>query len=211
MQVPNTDTTLPKQTFEVNHFETTFTNGPELLNFTLNGAVGGSFNLSFTRIDNTLRVNYSSEVTLAHNATASQFQTALAQFDAYNQFTTSVTGAYAFDASGNPVSLSSPNKTSITWSVKVIKYRGINYLVERFKFKGNNLINSTDIPITFTQTTVANHSPLISGTFTLDIGGQSIKIYDSISNTYSIYNIPYNVAASTLQSALRRIVGFENV
>ncbi len=181
------------------------------MNFTLSGAVGGSFNLSFTRIDSTLKVNYSSEVTLAYNATAAQFQNALGQFDAYNQFSTSVTGAYAYDASGNAVSLSSPNKTSITWTVQVSKYRGLNYLAERFRFKGNNLINATGTPVTFVQTTTASHSPLISGTFTLDIGGQSIKIYDPIGKTYSIYNIPYNVAASTLQSAFRQIVGFENV
>jgi hypothetical protein len=51
---------------------------------------------------------------------------------------------------------------------------------------------------TFVQTTITAHSPLISGTFTMDIGGQSIKLYDSVSRTYSIFNIPYNVASSAL-------------
>lgn len=51
---------------------------------------------------------------------------------------------------------------------------------------------------TFVQTTITAHSPLISGTFTMDIGGQSIKLYDSVSRTYSIFNIPYNVAPSAL-------------
>lgn len=31
VQVPNTDTTLPKQLYEVNHIETTYTNEPEIL------------------------------------------------------------------------------------------------------------------------------------------------------------------------------------
>lgn len=45
----------------------------------------------------------------------------------------------------------------------------------------------------------------------MDIGGQPVRIYDSASKTYSIFNIPYNVAASALQAGLRQIIGFENV
>ena len=90
-------------------------------------------------------------------------------------------------------------------------YRPINNVVERFRFKGNSLVNATGASVSFTQLTVASHSPLIGGTFTMDIGGQSIKTWDSVTSTYSISNIPYNVAASTLQSALRRIVGFDFV
>lgn len=72
-------------------------------------------------------------------------------------------------------------------------------------------MNATGTVSTFSQTTLHAHSPLISGTFTLDIGGQSIRTYDTSSKTYSISNIPYNVGASVLQAALRQIVGFEDV
>lgn len=50
------------------------------------------------------------------------------------------------------------------------------------------------------------HSPLISGTFGISIGGVPIQVSGSA-------DIPYNVGASTLQTALRNsaIVGFDHV
>lgn len=56
VQVPNSDTTLPKQLYEVNHIETGFINDPEILQFTLDGANGGNFNLSYTRFSNLIPV-----------------------------------------------------------------------------------------------------------------------------------------------------------
>jgi hypothetical protein len=45
----------------------------------------------------------------------------------------------------------------------------------------------------------------------MDIGSYSVRLYDTASKTYSIYNIPYNVSEGTLQAALRQVVGFERV
>ena len=145
------------------------------------------------------------------NSTASQFQTAINQFDSYSSAGTTCVNATAYDAAGNIVSLTDPTKVRTVWVVQVNNLRTTAQLAERFKFKPNNLLNVTGTSQTWTQTTLQNHCPLISGTFTLDIGGQSIKTYDTTLKTYSIFNIPYNVAAGTLQAALRQIVGFEKV
>ena len=40
-------------------------------------------------------------------------------------------------------------------------------LAERFKFRGDSLVNITGTNATFTQTTIQNHSVLIGGTFTM--------------------------------------------
>lgn len=79
------------------------------------------------------------------------------------------------------------------------------------KARFDNLTNATGSTPTFTQVRTHDHCPTIGGTFTMDMGATSIKLYDSVSKTYSIYNIPYNVAASSLQAALRQIQGFDKV
>ena len=55
------------------------------------------------------------------------------------------------------------------------------------------------------------HCPLIDGTFTLQVGGLDVALWDSGTNSYSNTNLPYNIGASSLQNALRRIQGFEQV
>lgn len=43
-----------------------------------------------------------------------------------------------------------------------------------------------------------NHAPLLGGTFTMDIGGQQLKLYDLSTKTYSIYNIPFDAGANSI-------------
>lgn len=43
------------------------------------------------------------------------------------------------------------------------------------------------------------------------IGGYPIRLWDQISQSYSIDAIPANVTAWTLMNALRQIAGFEKV
>lgn len=72
VQVPNTDSRLGKQSFEVNQFSTIYTNTPEIMQFLLIGAIGGKFNLSLTRINpQTLQISYYKSVMINFNATAS--------------------------------------------------------------------------------------------------------------------------------------------
>jgi hypothetical protein len=52
---------------------------------------------------------------------------------------------------------------------------------------------------------------VLSGTFTMQIGGTPINIYNSATNTYSISDIPYNASSWDIQSAIAQFSGFENV
>lgn len=149
------------------------------------------------------------DIRIPHNANAADFQWYLNQFSLFSSSGTTCLNATGYDASGSPVSLSSVNKTKTVWIVQVYRPRSAAQLSARFVFKGNNLLNVT--AATWTQTTIRDHGPLISGTFTMDIGGQSIRLYDSASRSYSIYNIPFDVSDAALQAALRQIVGFERV
>jgi hypothetical protein len=58
------------------------------------------------------------------------------------------------------------------------------------------------------MTTAQQHSPPLSGTFTLSIGGAQVKLLSG--STYTVTDIPYNVGPDVLRSALRQIQGLEN-
>jgi hypothetical protein len=49
---------------------------------------------------------------------------------------------------------------------------------------------------------------LIEGTFTLTIGGLSLRVWSSITNSYSVSAIPYNIARYDLEAGFRQINGF---
>ena len=51
----------------------------------------------------------------------------------------------------------------------------------------------------------------MSGTFTLQLSGVQIQLYNSTSGLYSISSIPFNVDPNVLEQAFRNIVGFEDV
>lgn len=153
-------------------------------------------------------MTYFKEVTLNFNASASDFQTALNQFDSFSSYSTSCTGVTGYDASDNVVPTTSPLLVKVVWNVSVSKLRSTLHLADQLKFKGNNLVNVTGMTVGFTQVRTQDHCPVIGGTFMLSVGATPINIYEPVSKTYSIYNIPYNVTAASLQSALRQVVGF---
>lgn len=133
------------------------------------------------------------------------------QFDAFSSYGTTCTGVLAYDVDNNVVALDSPSLVKVVWSVSVYQLRSTLHLGEQLTFKGNNLVNVTGMTVSFARVRTQDHSPVISGTFTLSVGATPINVYDSVSRTYSIYNIPYNVTAASLQAAFRQIAGFENV
>jgi len=96
------------------------------------------------------------------------------------------------------------------WRVQINRLRNSTHLSEVFGFKLNNIINSTSTA-SFQQKRIQNHGSIISGSFTLQIGGYNVPIYDRLTQSYSNENIPYDVSADTLQSALRQIPGFGSV
>jgi hypothetical protein len=94
----------------------------------------------------------------------------------------------------------------LVWRVSIGKFRTAAVKNHNFQVK-----YSATKPGTFTSTTVQQHSPLMSGTFTISLGGAPIKILNSTTGKYTISDIPFNVEAYTLKQAFRQIIGFENV
>lgn len=86
--------------------------------------MSGTFNLSVTRINSaTLQVSYNKEVTISHSATASQFQTAINQFDSYSSAGITCTGAVAYDALGSVVPLTDSTKIKTVWTLSISRLR----------------------------------------------------------------------------------------
>lgn len=54
--------------------------------------------------------------------------------------------------------------------------------------------------------TVQEHSPLISGTFSMSLAGTPIQIYNSSSKMLTS-NLPFNIESWTLREGFRRIPG----
>ncbi len=92
-----------------------------------------------------------------------------------------------------------------TWRVTIAKYRSdaVKNHVFKVKYSATGGI--------WTNTTIQSHSPPISGTFTVSLGGTPIQLYNSTTGLYSISNIPYNVDPSVLKQAFRNLNGFQNV
>jgi len=81
---------------------------------------------------------------------------------------------------------------SFTWRVDIGKYR--TAAVKNHNF----IVKYSQLGGTFTSVTVQDHSPLMSGTFTITLDGIPIKIYNSVDGKYTISDIPYNVEPSVL-------------
>lgn len=182
------------------------------MKFTLNSAIGGTFNLSIYRVDpSTLQVTYNKEVTLPFNATAGEFGSAINQFDIYSGYWTSCSQVLAYDSNGVTVSTNSPNATKFEWTVLVYKLRANSLLTQKFTAKLNSVIAAPGSSATFTETRAKIHCPLIDGTFTLTVGGYSVKVYDPVSRSYSKSNIPASINSWDLAAALKQIAGFDKV
>ncbi len=95
-----------------------------------------------------------------------------------------------YDGAGN-VLANTTGAVKIEYVASIYKLRSASLQAEKFTFIKYNGYDGT-----FTETQTQTHSPLISGTFTLTIGGADVKISNSA-------NLPYNVAAADLQTAIR--------
>jgi len=160
----------------------------------MTGGSSGTIQLGLTRYSG-YTVIYGVSVNITYGCTASTFQSALNQFDIYSAYAISVV-RNIYDASRNILA----NTTSAA---------SIDYVVSIYKLRASTVTSQsltiTNIDYTGKLTVASSiaHSPIISGTFTLSIAGQSILVNNST-------NIPYNVSPDTLQAAIRSspLVGF---
>jgi hypothetical protein len=154
------------------------------------GGISGIIQLQTITTNKTANVSY--------GCTESEFSSAMKSLYGSILYSSSVVRTI-YDTNGNTLN-------STTGAAR------IDYLVSNY-WSSSSTLSSDRLSLRYFNYTgvfysklVQDHSPLISGTFTLKIGGVSIQY----NNTP---NIPYNIDASGLQAAIKSspIVGFDYV
>ena len=159
--------------------------------------MAGTFTLYLRRKDpQTLKTTYFHEVTLDFDASASAFNSALKQFDIYSSYSLTTTVA----TSGN----------TRTWTVEIYQLRA-NAHYEDLSINTTTLTADNGTSVSWTEVQTREHCPLITGTFTINVGGVAVALYDSSTQSYSNTDLPYDISEGNLQDALRQIVGFDKV
>lgn len=198
--VPNNDTNLPFQTYQVDEIVLNSTVQPEVLVYSMNGGSNGSFTLQIFRKDqDTGKTTYDVSVDIAYGCSASTFANALNKFDIFSPYAISVTRTI-YNANNTNISTLT-GAARINYTVSVALIRPVSITSQSFIYTN---INYNGVFVQPTSALTA-HSPPISGTFTLQIGGVLI---DPNGNG-SIY---YATSPGAIQTYLRNnIQGFENV
>lgn len=97
--VPNSDNTLPFQTYQVDQIVLNSTVQPEVLVYTMNGGTNGTFTLQVFRKDaSTGKTTYDVSVNVTYGCSASTFASALNSFDLFSSYAISV-NRIIYDAS----------------------------------------------------------------------------------------------------------------
>jgi hypothetical protein len=91
----------------------------------------------------------------------------------------------------------------IEWLVSIGKIRYDSYLNDVFDFNADNLVGDA----VWIEERVQEHSPYISGTFTMSLNGVPLGIYDFYTRSYTNTRIPYSTSVNTLQTILRNATG----
>lgn len=198
VDVPNSDTTLLNQHYQVDEISTNSTVIPEVIQYTVSVKTpggSGSVQLSLYQYDSKGNP-YVKSVNVTYGLTASQFVNALNQFQVFSSYQVSATSSI-LDANGLATTLNL--SSSIVYTVSIYFYRDSTLTSQNF---GVNYYGSVS---SFTSSRVTSHSPLLGGYFTLSIAGTPIDPFNNNNQ------IPYNADAGTIQTYLRTIVGYENV
>lgn len=189
--MPNSNINLPFQAYEVDKISISSTIQPEVVNYTLTGGNTGSINLKLVRVSSAGKITYNVNKTISYGCTAADFQSALNAFDSFSNYRISVT-RFTYDRSGNEIN-TTVGANSIVYQVSLLLLRTAAQSTEDFTY---TYLNYTG---TMTRAAVTAHSPIISGTYSLTIGGITFD------------NISYAVTASGLQAKINTIVGYEQV
>ena len=191
VDVPNTNTKLPFQAYEVDKIVLSSTIQPEVVNYTLTGGSTGTINLKLVRVGKDGKISYNVNKTINYGCSAADFQSALNAFDSFSSFSISVT-RFIYDASGNEIN-TTVGAGKIVYQVSLLLLRSEAQSTEDFTY---SYLNFTG---TMARSAVTAHSPLISGTYSLTIGGVTFD------------NLSYAITDNALQAKINTIVGYEQV
>lgn len=198
VEMPNADNTTHHQTHQVDKISTVSTVQQEIKLFTVTGGTTGTIELHVIRMDGR-EVDYEKKVNFTYGATASQFQNAIDDFDGYSSGYGLTTVRTIYDSSNNVITTLT-GAAKIEYEVSIYKLRSTSLQAEEFRVSYYDNFTGT-----FTESQTQTHSPLLTGTFGLSIGGVDIEVGGSTA-------IPYDSWASTIQDAIRsQLVGFENM
>jgi hypothetical protein len=200
VEVPNSDIAASFQVYQIDNITTASTVQEEVVVFSVVGGSTGTIELGVYRQDSTtFAVTYNKKVNVTYGCTASTFLAALNQFDGYSSYQVSVVRTI-YD-SNNAVINTTASAARIDYTAKIYLLRPAALQTEQFNPKYYDGFTGT-----FSQTQTTAHSPLLSGTFTLSVGGQPISIS-------GVTDISYDIDAWSLQTAIRGsgIVGFEQI
>lgn len=93
------------------------------------------------------------------------------------------------------------------WRASIAKFRSASVKNHVFKVKYSPSGEGAE----WSSSTIQEHSPLMSGTFTLSLDGLPIKLLNSTTGQYTTNDIPFNIDTSSLRSAIKQINGLWNV
>lgn len=195
--VPNTDTSLLWQTHTVQKLQLSFTNDPEIVQFTQTGGTSGQINLTIiTRVlGKPPTVEFA---VIDFNASSSAFVTAI----------TSLSPFKGYQATGTRQTYDENN--TITSDLALIKKYVWTLTIPLVRSTAQTTTTITPVYVnyagtqSFTQTIIHPHGPLISGSFELNINGNVLTYGGTTA-------LPASISAGNLASAFRAVAGFGNV
>ncbi len=159
------------------------------MRYTFTGGSSGSIDLRLVRtVANKL---VSTNTTIAYGCSASAFQDALNLFDSFSKYQTTVT-RIIYDASNNVISTTA-GAARIEYLASLNLLRPAAFSSEDFTY---TYLGYTG---TVTKAIVQEHSPLITGTWSLSIGSVTFD------------NLAFDAPAWLVQSRINTIVGYERV
>lgn len=184
VEVPNTDPAALFQTYQVDNITLSSTVQSEIYRYSFVGTgLSGIIRLRQYEVDSSFRVIVDQKVNVTYGCTAADFQTALNNFNIWKDYAITVTRTI-MGASNNVL----PDLTGAA----VVHYDVAAYKLRPTTDQGKKLTTTFyGYTGTVTQTQTTPHSDLISGTFTLTIGGVAVSVGGSTA-------ISYDVLGSTL-------------
>ena len=90
VEVPNNNTKLDNQVYQVDQIDTSAEVQPEVMVFSMIGGSGGSINLKIIRTDSKGKITYNVNRTVSYACSASSFASALNAFQNYAYYRTTV-------------------------------------------------------------------------------------------------------------------------